>query len=212
MYYFFIELCKNFLSNPFILTLFLLGIFGAFFYKIVVGKAGEYYVNKELKKLPQDKYKIFYDIMIEVDGETHQIDHIVTSSFGIFVIETKHWHGFITGSFNDYKWTGHRGRSKYSVCNPIRQNYGHIDALAKLLNVNQEKFINIVCFTADITLKLNRCFNVIYYYELVNKIISYDKYIVDNVEDINNLIEKYNITDKRTRREHVKRLKNKYGE
>ncbi len=54
----------------------------------IIGFAGEFWVRKELNKLPKE-YLYLSDVMLEVDGKTTQIDHIVFSKYGIFVIETK---------------------------------------------------------------------------------------------------------------------------
>ena len=198
---------KALLSNPIIWIIFVAGILIYIFYNKLIGIAGENHVRRELKKLPSDTYKVINDIMIEVDSTTHQIDHLVISKFGIFVIETKQWHGFITGNFYDYNWVMHYGKNKFNVGNPVRQNHGHIKSLVNLLNVDKDKFINIVCFPGQVTLKLNNCYNVVNLYNLNSKITSYNKEIVDNVEDINKLIISNNITDKKLRKEHVKRLK-----
>ena len=66
----------------------------------VVGFAGEYWVQKELNKLPGE-YLFLSDVMLEVDGKTTQIDHIVFSKYGIFVIETKQRNTYITGNEHD---------------------------------------------------------------------------------------------------------------
>ena len=66
---------------PIFLPIIILGLLSAIFYKKIVGKAGEFYVEKELKKLLKDKYLVLNDIMIEYNNITHQIDHIVVSEF-----------------------------------------------------------------------------------------------------------------------------------
>ena len=66
----------------------------------VVGFAGEYWVQKELNKLPGE-YLFLSDVMLEIDGKTTQIDHIVFSKYGIFVIETKQRNTYITGNEHD---------------------------------------------------------------------------------------------------------------
>ena len=76
---------------PIYLPIIILGILSAVFYKKIVGKAGEYHVKNELKKLPKKKYLILNDVMVEHSNVTYQIDHIVVSEFGIFVIETKQY-------------------------------------------------------------------------------------------------------------------------
>ena len=115
---------------PIVLSVFILGILCAIFYKKIIGKAGEFHVKNELKKLPKDKYLILNDVMIEDHNTTHQIDHIVVSEFGIFVIETKQYNGYIVGNEYEKKW---KQNNKFYINNPIHQNYGHIKALENVL-------------------------------------------------------------------------------
>ena len=53
------------------------------------GKAGEKTVSRKLSRLPKDKYKVLNDIMLATPKGTTQIDHIVVSIYGVFVVETK---------------------------------------------------------------------------------------------------------------------------
>ena len=71
------QLTFEFLKNPIILGLFIIGIFGTLFYKKVIGKIGEMDVSHELKKLPSNKYSIMNNVMLyDENGKSHQIDHI----------------------------------------------------------------------------------------------------------------------------------------
>ena len=56
----------------------------------VKGIFGEKVVAFILRMLPDDYY-IFNDVYVEVGGRTTQIDHVVVSPFGVFVIETKNY-------------------------------------------------------------------------------------------------------------------------
>ena len=49
----------------------------------IKGYLGEKSVATILSLLPSDKYKIINDLLIEVDGRTIQIDHLVVSIYGI---------------------------------------------------------------------------------------------------------------------------------
>lgn len=62
-------------------------------------------VIKELKKLDKNKYYVMNDITLPTEEGTTQIDHIVFSENGIFVIETKGHKGWIFGKENDRNWT-----------------------------------------------------------------------------------------------------------
>lgn len=67
-------------------------------YKKWIGVVGEFWVKRELKKLSSE-YKVINGVMIKTsDDFTHQIDHVAVSKYGIFVIETKQYNGFISGN------------------------------------------------------------------------------------------------------------------
>ena len=71
----------------------------------IIGFFGEFWTRRELKKLNKE-YKVINDVMIKTeDGKTHQIDHIVISKYGIFVIETKQLNAYIIGNDYDKNWT-----------------------------------------------------------------------------------------------------------
>ena len=98
------------------------------------GKRGEKAVKKSLDNLPEDQYQILNNILLDSDNGTSQIDHIVISVYGIFVIETKNYTGVIYGSEHSSKWTQYINGNKYSFQNPIHQNYGHIKTVESFLS------------------------------------------------------------------------------
>jgi len=72
---------------------------------VIKGKYGEWVVKRKLRKLG-DAYTVFHDVYIP-NGERGltKVNHIVTSVYGVFVIETKHYSGWIFGDeFKPY-WT-----------------------------------------------------------------------------------------------------------
>ena len=107
------ELSLGLLSNPLILSIIILGFFSFIFYKQIIGKAGEHWVKKELNKLDKNKYHILNDVMIEENNTTHQIDHIVVSKYGIFVIETKQYNNYIKGNIYSKNWICYAGNKRY---------------------------------------------------------------------------------------------------
>lgn len=195
---------------PFSICAFIIGILGYIFYKQIVGRAGEYYTKQALKKLPNDKYKIINDVFIKVNGYTHQIDHVVVSQYGIFCIETKQYNGFIVGSKWDKQWTRYAGKDKIPYENPIRQNYFHVKALSELLNIDEKKIFNIVCISSTATLKIKHDGELVSDNTIIDKILSYKDIIIDNIDEIEDIINRNNIKDKTIKKEHIKNIKNKY--
>lgn len=134
------------ITNPWFVTLLILSILADILYPKFRGFMGEFWVKQELKKLPMDKYIVLNDIMVKQNNSTHQIDHLIISQFGIFVIEMKNYYGLILGEEHKDKWIQYLGKKKSYFLNPIHQNYGHVKALEKLLNLDNKYFIPIVCF------------------------------------------------------------------
>ena len=195
---------KLFLKNPFYWLFIISGLIAFIFRKKIIGKAGEDWVNKEIKKLPCDKYMIINDVMIESDNNTHQIDHIIVSPYGIFVIETKQYNGYITGSEYDKKWIQNR---KYYLNNPIHQNYGHVKCLEEVLNLTEDKFIPIVCIPSRAKVNVKAKSHVVRINNLNDTILFYTDFIIDNPKEIASKINKLNIKNITTRRNHVKKTK-----
>ena len=121
-----------FIKNPIFWIIIILGFLLAIFYRIIIGKAGEFWVKRELSKLDKKIYHVINDVTIQDINSTHQIDHIVISQYGIFVIETKQYNGYISGNEYDKQWIQNK---KYHIHNPIHQNYGHVKCLEKVLNL-----------------------------------------------------------------------------
>lgn len=202
---FLLEMLKT-IIKPKVLIMIILCILMEVYSKKFIGMAGEFWVKRELKKLSKE-YLIINDVMVKTkDNNTHQIDHIVISKYGIFVIETKQYNGYIKGNDYDKRWMIKSGKKKFYVNNPLYQNYGHVKSLEEILNLPEEKFISLVCISsrARVSVKSN---NVVKIYELIDKIYSYQEVIINNEEEIYESINKLNIVDKTERKEHVRNAK-----
>lgn len=68
------------------------------------GKYSEKLVNVKLLELPEE-YTVFHNLLFERNGRSSQIDHIVISPYGVFVVETKGYKGWILGGEYSEKWT-----------------------------------------------------------------------------------------------------------
>lgn len=201
------------LTNPLywiIMFIFLIIIISyIFFYPKLIGLIGEHWTKQELRKLPKDKYKLLNNIMISVNGKTHQIDHILVSEYGIFVIETKQYNGYITGGKYDKNWVRHIGKKKIYYTNPIRQNYGHVKSICELLNIDESMVFNIVCIPSTAKLKIKHDGELVRNININKKILSYNKVIINDVDNIVDTIVSNNIKDKEIKKEHISNIKNK---
>ena len=205
-----IEMIKD---NPKYFTigfiLLILGILIDIYYSKFRGFMGEFWLKLELKKLPKNKYKLLNDIMIEDDKGTHQIDHIVISKYGIFVIEMKNYYGLILGNQYKEKWYQCLGKNKYAFHNPMYQNYGHVKALSNALNLNEEVFIPIVCFSNQVKLKVTSNKPVVQVDTINRNILKYTEEIITcDLNELSSKIENMNILDKTKRKGHIKNICN----
>lgn len=124
----------------------------------VKGRIGEELVGRmTLNKLDRKRYTAFHDLYLpRPDGKgTTQIDHVVVSPFGIFVIETKNMDGWIFGDERSRQWTQSIYGKKTRFQNPLHQNALHIHALAKFLGLPRGQFHNLVFFVGNAKLKTN---------------------------------------------------------
>lgn len=128
-------------------------------YPEIKGTIGEGRVNRLLSKLGTD-YSIYDDLYVPNEkGGTTQVDHVVTSPFGIFVIETKHYKGWIFGQENQKYWTQVIYKRKERLYNPIWQNYGHVQALKHYLGREDlDSIHSIIAFSQDCTFKFKEDF------------------------------------------------------
>ena len=105
--------------------------------------------------LPPD-YHLLNHVTLRLKDESTQIDHILISRFGIFVIETKDYKGWIFARSGDRYWTQVLYRAKFKFQNPIHQNYRHVCAVRELLDFLPPDAIRpIVVFTGDAEFKTN---------------------------------------------------------
>lgn len=119
------------------------------------GAVGERRVAHILNRLPKTEYKVLHDVMLSVPNDcTTQIDHVIISMYGIFVIETKNYSGWIFGHEHSEYWLQVIYRSKSRFRNPIKQNWSHIYALKSILkSFSNIRYFPIVVFCGDARFK-----------------------------------------------------------
>ena len=201
-------------ENVLIILLIILLLFIFIFRKRIVaffqGKKGELNVKLRLWMLPSEQYKIINDLLISSHGHTSQIDHVVVSEYGIFVIETKNYQGWIYGGNYSEYWTQNIFGQKYELRNPILQNQGHIRALKRLLpDVPADSYIPIVAFSRRATLKLSTNEPVVYWSKLRREIRSYKtrRLTPEMVQQVYSALLSSHQNSKEKRKEHVKNVK-----
>ena len=156
--------------------------------------------------MPRDEYFIINDLLLDGgNGYTSQIDHVVVSPYGVFVIETKNIYGYIHGSDNSKLWRSSWRHRDLSFDNPILQNEAHIKALESKLGNRQIKYIPIIAFSTNAELQVSvEHTNVIYWTQVRKLIRMYKEPImtIEQAKQIYNYLMAINVTDKDARAQH----------
>lgn len=127
-------------------------------------------------------YRILKDIVIPAYDGTTQIDQIVISKYGIFVLEIKNYKGWIFGQERDAKWTQSFVSQKHTFQNPLLQNYKHIKSLQELTGLSQDKFRSLIVFSGEVTFKTPMPSNVTKGIDYINYIKSFRDVILTENE------------------------------
>lgn len=133
-------------------------ILKSFWFKGVVG---EFFVNLSAKwLLDKEKYHLIKNVTLPTEDGSTQIDHVIVSEYGVFVVETKNMKGWIFGSPNQEIWTQKIYKHSSKFQNPLHQNYKHVKTLASLLGLNEQQVHSVVVFVGDSTFKTEMPKNV----------------------------------------------------
>lgn len=137
----------------------------------------ESFVASRLKSaLNPNDYRVVNNVLLPSLGNTPtaQIDHIVFSIYGLFVIETKSHQGWVFGDRNSRQWTQVLYRNKYRLYNPMRQNYGHIKAIEGMLSSNlKTKPVSLVAFPSADRLIIEHTLDVGAMPQIISRILSF---------------------------------------
>lgn len=116
---------------------------------------GEALVVDTIETSLNQPHLLLNNVTLPTKDGTTQIDHVLVAETGIFVIETKHYSGWIFGRPQDSQWTQQKFRFRTQFQNPLRQNYAHVMALCSLFNLPEDHFHSVVVFTGNAEFKTN---------------------------------------------------------
>ncbi|MBD7985959.1 NERD domain-containing protein [Sporosarcina sp. Sa2YVA2] len=204
---------------PFVVLFMILSMVVRWKMPVIKGMFGEWVVKSKLRRLGES-YTVFHDVYIpNGDRGLTQVDHIVTSVYGIFVIETKHYAGWIFGDEYKPDWTQVIYKKKTKMHNPIRQNYGHVQALLTYIGQAEMQELDvhsIIAFSPNSTFKFKKEFtsaHVIKFGELLKTIRQYKEQRLSEtaVKDVNEKLTKLLAVDrsdkKQLKTEHMQSVR-----
>lgn len=177
----------------------------------VKGAIGEALVGLAIRwRLDRRTYRALHDLTLPTPDGTTQIDHVLVSPYGLFVIETKNLRGWIFGGERQAQWTQKLYRQTRKFQNPLRQNYKHVKALATALEVPEAMIHSVVVFVGASTFKTPMPANVTEGGGFVRYIRSFREPMLsaEAVEEIaRRLAERRLAPTRATHRAHVAHLK-----
>lgn len=184
-----------------------------------IGDLGEYKINIQLDQFPSN-YKHVRDLFLVNESSISgfsQIDHVLLTPYGIFIIETKNYAGEIVGSKSDKQWIVNK---KYKMMNPFRQNYGHVQTIKKALQLSVDNsIVSVISFTRRAIFRVDPVLRDIKSNELcvydteltefINRKIRFSKlqnatcvYSEKQIDNMYDTLSAANITDKQIRENH----------
>ena len=163
-----------------------------------------------LRLLQGKDYEVVHNLFLQTDRGSSQIDHLVVSAYGIFVIETKNYKGWIHGHENSAYWTQTIYKHKNQFRNLIIQCRGHIRALRSILQeFDWVAYYPIVVFSGQALLKnMYSDTPVIYSRQLLKTIKIKEEEKILSPDDIHSIIQALkaaNIKVRSARRRHVRK-------
>lgn len=115
---------------------------------VLRGQVGELKINQMLNTLSRSEYTSFHNLYIPSPSNKKrpfsEVDHIVVSRYGVFVIETKSYTGEIDAKREWKNWYYSHDRIGFE--NPINQNKRHVYDLKKFLSLNSSHLHSLVFF------------------------------------------------------------------
>ncbi|MCE7910628.1 MAG: NERD domain-containing protein [Candidatus Brocadia sp.] len=99
-------------------------------------------------------YHLMNHVTLRLKDGTTQVDHILVSRFGVFVVETKDHKGWIFANAKQARWTQVLFNHRFKFQNPIFQNDRHVRAVQGLLDFLPSGAIkSVVVFTGEAEFK-----------------------------------------------------------
>jgi hypothetical protein len=181
---------------------------------LIKGALGEFQGKLASKFFLDEKvYRSLHNVTIPAKDGTTQIDHVIVSRYGVFVVEAKNYNGWIFGGERDAQWTQSLFGKRSRFQNPLRQNYRHIAALADFLDLPEDRFHSVVMFWGECEIKTKLPPNV-----LTEGYTSYFKsktamlFSDEGVEAVVDAIQKGRLPATwKTHRQHVASLRERHG-
>ena len=144
------------------------------------GEKGEERVSASINRCVSEHHYLLNDLILKKNGGSHQIDHVLLTRKGIFVIETKNYSCMVYGHEEENKWCQvlSYGKVKNYFYNPIKQNMTHVSIVKNVLNLRESVFSLVIFPRAKLEI------NSISFAGNIRESISAIRNIVENSDDV----------------------------
>ncbi len=162
--------------------------------------------------LPKKSYYTFHNIILPSKNGTTQIDHLIISVFGIFIVETKNKKGWIFGTEQQPNWTQSIYGKKYSFQNPLRQTFRQKKVLSEFLNLDESNIYTVIYFVGNCQFKTALPDNVIrsgigrFIKRFSNQILS-----TEDVSRVIKAVDKHLSESSLSNRDHIASLRKRHA-
>ena len=182
------------------------------------GARGEYRTSQILETATFENKLLFNCYIPNRSGDKTELDIIMISTKGIYVVENKNYSGWIFGDEQSKNWCETLKGKKFFFYNPVKQNESHIKNLEKILNIGEDKYISLITFNKNAILKKVKTESPKLYvkkYEELKKFIKEQEKYSDilqheEIEEIyKRLLPGTQLNDEE-KQEHIERIKKQY--
>lgn len=137
--------------------------------------------------LDKSVYTSLNNLTLQTFNGTTQIDHVIVSKYGVFVVEAKNIDGWIFGDEKSPQWSVVKPGRKYRIQNPLHQNHRHVCAIRDLLSVDESMLRSVVMFWGECEFKMPLPPNVLTkgystYIKSFDKVVFSDQEVISVVQ------------------------------
>ena len=182
------------------------------------GERGEYRTSQILETAAFENKLLFNCYIPNRLGDKTELDIIMISTKGIYVVENKNYSGWIFGDEQSKNWCETLKGKKFFFYSPVKQNKSHIKNLEKILNIGEDKYISLITFNKNAILKKVKTESPKLYvkkYDELQKFIKEQEKCPDilqheEIEEIyKSLLPGTQLNDEE-KQEHIERIKRQY--
>lgn len=172
---------SNYTDIFFIIISFLM-VYILFIFSHINGNVEKWIIEKQVKHHFDQNYTLLSDVSLFNGRDMVFIDHILISSFGIFIIETQNYSGKIFGK-NVYKsWVQKEYKKTYRFPNPLLANAKKVKVVESLLkeHLDTNCIHGLIVFMPNCDFKFQMPPSVFKGKAWVNYVLSFQKEVISN--------------------------------